>query len=78
MRLCVICWNWILVTRENIQIDFLQQMTSCWKTIADRGLGLFSRAFDKFDCPLSTENTIQRPLPTINPHIVWINVSISN
>ncbi|KAL7069800.1 hypothetical protein ACQ4LE_011065 [Meloidogyne hapla] len=73
MRLCVICWNWILATREDIQIDFLQQMTSCWEIIAKRSMGIFNRNFDKFDSPVSIENAVQRPLTDTGPHNIWIN-----
>uniref|UniRef100_A0A915D0F7 1-phosphatidylinositol 4-kinase n=1 Tax=Ditylenchus dipsaci TaxID=166011 RepID=A0A915D0F7_9BILA len=72
MRLCVTCWNWILVARENVQLDFLQEMTSCWTTIAQRGLGLFSRD-QTLDCPLSVECCLKRPSPYIRPHAIWIN-----
>nr|CAD2200678.1 unnamed protein product [Meloidogyne enterolobii] len=73
MRLCVICWNWILATREDIQIDFLQQMSTCWELVAKRSMGIFNRDFDKFDSPVSIENALKRPHADTGPHNIWIN-----
>uniref|UniRef100_A0A914GZZ0 1-phosphatidylinositol 4-kinase n=1 Tax=Globodera rostochiensis TaxID=31243 RepID=A0A914GZZ0_GLORO len=73
MRNCVICWNWILVARKDVQIDFLQQMTSCWKAVSQQKLGIFNREFDTFACPLSSRQCRQRPTPNVNPHNIWIN-----
>ncbi|KAI1713438.1 phosphatidylinositol 3- and 4-kinase domain-containing protein [Ditylenchus destructor] len=72
MRLCVMCWNWILVAKENIQLDFLQEMASCWTEIAHRGWGLFTRD-QNLDCPLSVEKCFKRLSPEIIPHAIWIN-----
>ncbi|KAL3103006.1 hypothetical protein niasHT_026454 [Heterodera trifolii] len=73
MRNCVICWNWILVSMKDIQIDFLQQMTSCWRIVSQQNLGLFSREYDSFACPFSSQNCGQRPTPNAIPHNIWIN-----
>lgn len=49
-------------------------MTSCWKAVAQRKLGLFSRDFDLFDCPISAGQCVkQRPTPCVAPHNIWIN-----
>lgn len=74
MRLCVNCWNWILVARESILLDFLQEMAGCWTAIAGRHFGLFSRDHDSHPCPLSQEHSNRRTSPHIKPHSIWINV----
>lgn len=76
MQLCIQCWNWVLVAREDIQIHFLQEMSGCFLRIAQKQQGLFSRNDDQVECPLSVSECSRRISPLVKPHSVWASVSL--
>ncbi|CAD5216891.1 unnamed protein product [Bursaphelenchus okinawaensis] len=71
LQLCISCWNWILVAREDVQIHFLQEMSGCFLQIAQRNVGLFDRQYDKVECPMSSSECDKRKAPFVKPHAVW-------
>ncbi|CAD5222232.1 unnamed protein product [Bursaphelenchus xylophilus] len=71
LELCISCWNWILVAREDVQIHFLQEMSGCFLQIAQKGLGLFDRTYDNVECPMSRSECHRRKAPFVKPHAVW-------
>uniref|UniRef100_A0A914DAH7 PI4-kinase N-terminal domain-containing protein n=1 Tax=Acrobeloides nanus TaxID=290746 RepID=A0A914DAH7_9BILA len=72
MRLSIMSWNWILVARADFQIDFFQEMASCWIKIAQRDMGVFAPD-DAMACPLSCRYANRRPSPLLQPHALWVN-----
>ncbi|EJD74219.1 phosphatidylinositol 4-kinase, variant [Loa loa] len=71
MRLCIIVWNWILVARENIQLQFLREMAACWTIAAQDHLGVFQRDPEVVS-PLSLHYCSGPKRPDIVPHSIWI------
>lgn len=47
-------------------------MASCWITIAQRDIGIFSPS-DVMTCPLSCRYAIKRESPVYQPHALWVN-----
>uniref|UniRef100_A0A914Y3R6 1-phosphatidylinositol 4-kinase n=1 Tax=Panagrolaimus superbus TaxID=310955 RepID=A0A914Y3R6_9BILA len=72
LRLCTTAWNWILAAKDGFHMHFLQEMATCWMTIAQRQLGIFERG-DLIQCPLSVETCEKQDSPYILPHAVWLN-----
>uniref|UniRef100_A0A158Q770 1-phosphatidylinositol 4-kinase n=1 Tax=Elaeophora elaphi TaxID=1147741 RepID=A0A158Q770_9BILA len=72
MRLCVIVWNWILVAREDIQLQFLREMATCWTITAQDQLGIFQRD-SEIVSPLSLQCCSAPKRPHILPHSIWIS-----
>nr|CRZ25602.1 Bm7141 [Brugia malayi] len=71
MRLCVIVWNWILVAREDIQLQFLREMAACWTITAQDHLGIFQRDPEVVS-PLSLQYCSPPKRPHVLPHSIWI------
>ncbi|VDK62135.1 unnamed protein product [Onchocerca ochengi] len=71
MRLCVIVWNWILVAREDIQLQFLREMATCWTVASHDQLGIFQRD-SEIVSPLSLQCCLAPKRPHIVPHNIWI------
>ncbi|KAL4002855.1 Phosphatidylinositol 3- and 4-kinase family protein [Acanthocheilonema viteae] len=72
MRLCVIVWNWILIAREDIQLQFLREMTTCWTITAQDHLGIFQHDSEIIS-PLSLQYDSAPKRPHILPHSIWIS-----
>ncbi|MCP9259287.1 Phosphatidylinositol 4-kinase alpha [Dirofilaria immitis] len=71
MRLCIIVWNWTLVARDDIQLQFLREMATCWTIAAQDQLGIFQRD-SEIVSPLSLQCCSPPKRPHIIPHDIWI------
>lgn len=72
MRLCVMCWNWILVAKDNIHLHFLREMACCWTSSVQKEIGLFQRD-EPIVSPLSVQYSTRPKSPFIQPHAIWID-----
>ncbi|CAG9533242.1 unnamed protein product [Cercopithifilaria johnstoni] len=72
MRVCVIVWNWILVAREEIQLQFLREMATCWTNTAQDHLGIFQHDSEIIS-PLSLQCCTSPKRPDVLPHSIWIS-----
>ncbi|MFH4977100.1 hypothetical protein AB6A40_003809 [Gnathostoma spinigerum] len=72
MRLCVLCWNWIIVARNDIEILFLQELSSCWLSVVQKRIGLFERDSEQIS-PLCVQYGKKAKSPLTLPHAIWID-----
>lgn len=42
MRTAVECWQWLITSKPELEIRFLQEMVSAWNCTVQKRLGLFS------------------------------------
>ncbi|TGZ58377.1 hypothetical protein CRM22_009667 [Opisthorchis felineus] len=72
---CLACWQWLIVGRPSLTIQFLNELSDAWQVTIHRGLGVF--APDNFDDgevgPLVVSDEIQCKPPSCNagPHQLW-------
>uniref|UniRef100_A0AC35TLJ8 1-phosphatidylinositol 4-kinase n=1 Tax=Rhabditophanes sp. KR3021 TaxID=114890 RepID=A0AC35TLJ8_9BILA len=71
MKMCIHSWNWILVAKKEIEIKFLQEMSSCWQIMMHKKVGLFQREVDYKD-PLTVQYAKKKISPNVKPHAIWI------
>ncbi|VDN02816.1 unnamed protein product [Thelazia callipaeda] len=72
MRLCVVMWNWILVSRDDIQLEFLREMAACWTNVALNQLGIF-QCDQKHISPLTLQYPLTSKQLSLLPHSIWID-----
>jgi phosphatidylinositol 4-kinase len=75
MKVIVECWNWLLSSRPDVEIRFLQEMIFAWHSSQTSRLGLFNLEEDKYS-PFAPDEEMKRELrpnnPEIEPHDIWI------
>ncbi|XP_045467840.1 phosphatidylinositol 4-kinase alpha [Harmonia axyridis] len=73
MKTAVECWQWLITSKPELEIRFLQEMVAAWNFTVQRKLGIFSPGMNgtsplaAFEgCNLSTNP------PFIRPHAIWV------
>lgn len=73
MQTAVECWQWLITSKPELEIKFLQEMTAAWNCTVQKKIGLFAptklgtsplAAFE--GCDLSTNP------PFVKPHAIWV------
>ncbi|KAL3270935.1 hypothetical protein HHI36_021440 [Cryptolaemus montrouzieri] len=74
MRTAVECWQWLITSKPEFEIRFLQEMVAAWNCTVYKKLGLFSPGLNgtsplaAFEgCDLSTHP------PFVKPHAIWVD-----
>jgi phosphatidylinositol 4-kinase len=73
MRSAVECWQWLITSKPELEIRFLQEMVSSWNCTVQKKLGLFS-ASQPMTGPLAAcEGARLEPDPPfVKPHGIWV------
>ncbi|KAK9874265.1 hypothetical protein WA026_002618 [Henosepilachna vigintioctopunctata] len=73
MRTAVECWQWLITSKPELEIRFLQEMVAAWNCTVQKKLGLFSADVSGTSplagyegCDLSTHP------PFVKPHSIWV------
>ncbi|CAH0382113.1 unnamed protein product [Bemisia tabaci] len=67
------CWQWLITARQDIDLQFLQEMFAAWQYTVDKRLGMFS-VHEEEESPLAvSENVTLEPRPPfVKPHDIWV------
>ncbi|GAA53851.1 phosphatidylinositol 4-kinase [Clonorchis sinensis] len=72
---CLACWQWLVVGRPSLTIQFLNELSDAWQATIHRGLGVFApdNSDDGEVGPLVVSDEIQCKPPSCNagPHQLW-------
>ncbi|XP_969785.1 phosphatidylinositol 4-kinase alpha isoform X4 [Tribolium castaneum] len=73
MRTAVECWQWLITSRPELEIRFLQEMVSAWNCTVQKRMGLFSTS-EPMTSPLAAyEGARLEPNPPfVKPHGIWV------
>ncbi|XP_012288489.1 phosphatidylinositol 4-kinase alpha [Orussus abietinus] len=73
MTTAVECWKWILTSRPDLKLCFLQEMLAAWQSTVDRRMGLFSREVVEVSPLAAYEGCKLEPqAPYVKPHEIWV------
>ncbi|CAH1104235.1 unnamed protein product [Psylliodes chrysocephalus] len=67
------CWQWLITSRPELEIRFLQEMVAAWKCTVQKKLGLFS-VFRPNVSPLAAHEgcKLEPDPPFVKPHAIWV------
>ncbi|CAH0558143.1 unnamed protein product [Brassicogethes aeneus] len=73
MRTAVECWQWLITSKPDLEIRFLQEMVSAWGCTVNKKLGLF-QATETPTSPLAAYEGCQLgpDPPFVRPHAIWV------
>ena len=73
MESAILCWQWLLVARADVQIEFLEELCGAWQGAMDARLGLFRRD-PPSSSPLAAphDSDLKPNPPFLLPHKAWI------
>ncbi|KAF7274503.1 hypothetical protein GWI33_012847 [Rhynchophorus ferrugineus] len=73
VRTAVECWQWLITSKPELEMRFLQEMVAAWKCTIYKKLGLFSVSPPQTSplavyegCRLEPDN------PFVKPHAIWV------
>nr|CAH7716977.1 unnamed protein product [Callosobruchus chinensis] len=73
MRTAVDCWQWLITSRPELEVRFLQEMVSAWKCTVQKKLGLFSVSVLQCNPLAAYEGCSLSPDPPfVKPHAIWV------
>ncbi|KAF7262730.1 hypothetical protein EG68_00013, partial [Paragonimus skrjabini miyazakii] len=72
---CLACWQWLIVSRPDLTIQFLNELSDAWQATIHKGLGVFvpNESDDGEVEPLIVSDTFQCTPPSCDaaPHQLW-------
>ncbi|XP_049821823.1 phosphatidylinositol 4-kinase alpha isoform X3 [Aethina tumida] len=73
MLTAVECWQWLITSKPELEIRFLQEMVSAWNCTVHKKLGLFSITKPPTS-PLSAYEGchLEPDPPFVKPHAIWV------
>nr|XP_023019758.1 phosphatidylinositol 4-kinase alpha [Leptinotarsa decemlineata] len=73
MRTAVECWQWLITSKPELEVRFLQEMVSAWKCTVQKRLGLFSVSRLQTSPLAAYEGCYLEPDPPfVKPHGIWV------
>lgn len=73
LEVCINCWQWLLSSRSDLEMDFMSEMSDAWETTITKKLGMFSIEQDEGDPLAVSEDHQPYPNPPcVLPHLLWI------
>ncbi|XP_025837646.1 phosphatidylinositol 4-kinase alpha [Agrilus planipennis] len=73
MRSAVECWQWLITTRPDLELRFLQEMVSAWTCTIQKKLGLFAVSPPEGNPFAVHEGLKLDPNPPfVKPHAIWV------
>ncbi|XP_018572269.1 phosphatidylinositol 4-kinase alpha isoform X2 [Anoplophora glabripennis] len=73
MRTAVECWQWLITSKPELEIRFLQEMVSAWNCTVQKRLGLFSVTPPQTSPLAAYEGCRLEPNPPfVKPHGIWV------
>lgn len=73
MTTAVECWRWLLTSRPDLELRFLQEMLAAWQCTIDKKLGLFSVEEEEVSPLAAHEGSNLGPKPPfVKPHNIWV------
>ncbi|CAH1183299.1 unnamed protein product [Phaedon cochleariae] len=73
MRTAVDCWQWLITSKPELEVRFLQEMVSAWKYTVQKRLGLFSVSKNQTSPLAAYEGcTLEPDNPFVKPHGIWV------
>lgn len=75
METAVEVWQWIITSRQDLELCFIQEMVGAWQTTFDKRMGLFTLD-SKLASPLATYDGCKLVPEKINimPHLIWLQL----
>ncbi|XP_063926768.1 phosphatidylinositol 4-kinase alpha isoform X5 [Zophobas morio] len=73
MRSAVECWQWLITSKPELEIRFLQEMVSAWNCTVQKRIGLFSTS-QPLTSPLAAYEgaRLEPDPPFVKPHGIWV------
>ncbi|CAG9769001.1 unnamed protein product [Ceutorhynchus assimilis] len=73
MRTAVECWQWLITSKPELEMRFLQEMVAAWKCTIQKKLGLFSTTRPQTS-PLAVYEgcDLDPDTPFVKPHVIWV------
>lgn len=73
MQIIVSCWDWLLAARQDLELEFVQQMVNAWNATIDRKMGLFAEQPSTGDAlTVSNDQSCASQHPPIGAHHLWL------
>nr|XP_039270122.1 phosphatidylinositol 4-kinase alpha-like [Styela clava] len=73
METCIDCWQWLLSSRSDLEMDFMGEMASAWEATREQKLGMFCKDENEGDPLAVSEDNVPKPRPPyVLPHLHWI------
>ncbi|KAJ8960814.1 hypothetical protein NQ318_020110 [Aromia moschata] len=72
MRTAVDCWQWLVTSRPELEIRFLQEMVSAWNCTVQKRLGLFSVTRPQTSPPGRLRRSVRIPPNFVRDFIKWL------
>ncbi|UYV78927.1 PI4KA [Cordylochernes scorpioides] len=67
------CWRWLLAARSDLELPFLQEMSTAWCVTIDKQMGIFAEDPVQPDPMAPTETVKHVPNASfVGPHNIWI------
>lgn len=75
METSVEVWQWIMTSRQDLELCFIQEMVGAWQTTFDKRIGLFTLD-SKLASPLAAYDGCKLVPEKINimPHLIWLQL----
>ncbi|XP_066260677.1 phosphatidylinositol 4-kinase alpha isoform X2 [Euwallacea similis] len=73
MRTAMECWQWLITSKPDLEMRFLQEMVAAWKCTIHKKLGLFSVTYPQTSPLAVHEGCVLEPdNPFVKPHVIWV------